>query len=411
MSSFLAISGVSSTLRNILRDRMEQTVPITIAPPDAQVDGIAGRRLNIYLYQVTENGSLKNQEIPGQGHPAAYGCPPLSLDLHYLLTPFGASETAPDADLEAQQILGDAMRVLHGFSIITEDLHENGNVSDPRILDPSLVGAFENIKITLQPTSLEAFADIWTALPQANFRLSVAYQVSVVQIESRRRRRSALPVRERRVYAFPLRSPHITEIVRNPPFEGVRMAVAEVGDTILILGRNLAAEGTRANLGETSVPVPSPQDTRISLTVPVTLPAGVHPVQVVQDLFLEGGPGQPFVPHRGFESNVAPLVVIPRITAINPASGGAGTVVTVTVDPPVLAKQQKTLVLGDVEVPAEPVPIDAAPSTNIQFRLPTGAAAIPAATYLVRVRVDGAESRLTSDAATNEYDGPTFTAT
>jgi hypothetical protein len=408
MSSFLAIAGVTSTLRNLLRDRMEQTVDVTMAPPDVTITGSTGRRLNVYLYQLTENGYLKNQEIPGQGHPADYGRPPLSLDLHYLLTAYGASDSAADADLQAQQTIGDAMRVLHEFPIILDTLHEADNPGNPLILDPSLVGEFEKVKVTLQPTSLEDLSKIWTALPEANFRRSVAYQVSVVQIESRRPRRSALPVRERRVYAVPLETPRITEIVRDPLFDNVRSAVAEVGDTILILGENLRGDATRVRIGSTAIPAASPQPTQISLVVPV-LPPGVQTIQVIHDLRLAVQPGAPPVPHRGFESNVAALLVIPHWTSIAPPSAGAGATVTVTVGAPVRATQERTLLLGDFAVPGAPVPITSAPSTTIPFQLPNGPLAIPAGTYLGRVRIDGAESRLTTNAVTGLYDGPTFT--
>src|SRR5919202_5943513 len=109
MSNFKAISGASTSLRTLLRDRMEDPVDVTIAPPDVTVSGVTDKRLNLYLYQVTENGYLENQEIPGHGHPGSYGHPPLSLDLYYLLTSHGSSETEEDSDLEAQQILADAM--------------------------------------------------------------------------------------------------------------------------------------------------------------------------------------------------------------------------------------------------------------------------------------------------------------
>ncbi len=410
MSNFLAIAGVSRTLRSLLRDRMEQPpVDVTIAPPDAAVTGMTGRRLNLYLYQVSENGFLKNQEIPGQGHPADYGRPPLSLDLHYLITAYGANDTNVDADLEAQQILGDAMRVFHEFPIVTEDLHEHDNPADPLVLDTSLVGEFEKVKVTLHPSSVEEFSKIWTALPQSNFRRSVAYQVSVVQIESRRPRRSALPVRERGVYAFPLQSPRITEIVRDPPFDNVPSAVAEVGDTIFVLGDNLAGQATRVRIGPSPVSVAGPQATRISLAVPNSVAAGLHAVQVVHDLLLRGAPGQPPVPHRGFESNAVPLLVIPRFVSIAPSPSGPGAVVTVTVDPPAGARQEKVLLLGDFAVPAEPAPVNDPPSPTVQFRLPAGAARIPAGTYLARIRVDGAESRLTINPVTTQYDGPNFT--
>src|SRR5215216_2623230 len=139
MSTFLAIAGVSRTLRRLLSTRLQQPpVDVTIAPPDTAITGMTGRRVNLYLYQVTETGFLKNQEIPGQGHPAAFGRPPLSLDLHYLVTAYGPNETNPDADLDAQQILGDAMGVFH----------ESPIVDDPAVLDPSLLGEFEKIKVT-----------------------------------------------------------------------------------------------------------------------------------------------------------------------------------------------------------------------------------------------------------------------
>jgi hypothetical protein len=408
VSNFLAIAGVTSTLRNLLRDRMEQVVDITLAPPDVTISGVTGRRLNVYLYQLTENGYLKNQEIPGQGHPADYGRPPLSLDLHYLLTAYGSSNTAADADLQAQETLGDAMRVLHEFPVVTEALHEGDNPANPVILDPSLVGEFEKIKMTLQPISLEDLSKIWTALPETNFRRSVAYQVSVIQIESQRPRRSALPVRERHVYAVPLKTPRVTEIVRDPPFDGVRTPVAEVGDPILIFGENLRRDSTRVRFGPILIPVPAPQSTLISLSVP-PLPPGAHTVQVIHDLLLEGQPGQPLVPHRGFESNVTVLLVIPRWVGIAPASAGAGAVVTITVATPVGATQEKSLLLGDFTIAAEPVPTTSAPSTTIQFRLPAGPSAIPPGGYLARIRVDGMESRLTVNAVTQLYNGPTFT--
>jgi hypothetical protein len=82
VSAYKAIAGVSSTLKTLLRDRMTETAEITLAPPDVQVDSMSGRRLNLYLYHLSENPHLRNQEIPGEGNPGAFGHPPLSLDLY-----------------------------------------------------------------------------------------------------------------------------------------------------------------------------------------------------------------------------------------------------------------------------------------------------------------------------------------
>ncbi len=411
MADFLAIAGVSASLRNLLSDRMELTVSVTVAPPDVQVSGMTDSRINLYLYHIKENGSLKNQEIPGQGHPGTFGHPPLSLDLRYLLTAYAGTETAPDADLEAQQILGDAMRVLHDEPVVTDSLHINDDPGQPRILDPALVGEFESIKITLEPNEMDEFSSVWSGIPDASFRRSVSYQCSVIQIESRRPRRNVRPVREPRVYAFPFNAPHIDRVTREPPFPGYPPGPsAGVGDPIVVIGRNLRADSTRVVIGPDVLPIANPQAGRISLSVPTTVPAGLHAVHVVHDLLLQGGvPSDPLIPHRGFASNSVALMVLPTIITILPANPTAGSLVTVTVDPPAGADQSKTLLLDDFVIAAEPVSVDDPPSATVDFRLPTGSGALPPATYLARIRVAGAESLLTVDTMTGQYTGPTVT--
>ncbi len=154
MASHTAIAAVSRTLQTLLLDRMVTGAAITLAPPDVEVTDVNGARVNLYLMQVIENGALKNQEIPGQGHPAAYGHPPLSLDLRYLVTTHSAMENQAGADLNAQTILGDAMRVMNDFGNRIDQLTITnpvaGTPGDP-ILDPDLAREFERLKIVLHP--------------------------------------------------------------------------------------------------------------------------------------------------------------------------------------------------------------------------------------------------------------------
>src|SRR3546814_12025231 len=95
------------------------------------------------LFQVVENAELRNQEIPGRGHPARYGRPPLSLNLRYLVTCHGATDDQDESDLNAQIVLGDAMRVLHEHAALTESMTIGrpaaGPVGDP-IIAPSRRG-------------------------------------------------------------------------------------------------------------------------------------------------------------------------------------------------------------------------------------------------------------------------------
>jgi hypothetical protein len=410
MSTYKAISGVSSTVRALLLDRMTDKVDITIAPPDVTVNNITGRRLNMYLYQVAENPYLKNQEIPGIGSKSAYGHPPLSLDLHYLFTSFGSSETAADADLEAQQILGDAMRVLHDFAIVGADLVQKV-VGTPPILDPSLIDEFEQVKLTLEPKSVDEISKIWTALPRVNFRRSVAYCVSVVQIQNQQARAEALPVQQRNIFAFPLASPFIQQVFRQPPLGLVPVPAVEEGETLRITGDHLRAPGTRVLIDQTDVSVAAIQNQRIDVTVPANqFKIGLHTVDVVQDLLLPVVEGQPPEIHPGFHSNAVGLMLLPHLVKVQPPlSASTADTVTVTVSPKVLATQQKFLLLGNIVVPAAPVKFDSPPSATIDFPLAAGSGlVVPPGTYFLRVRVDGAETRLTTNPVTSRYDGPTY---
>lgn len=347
MSSYKGIRAVSSTLKNLLAAEMEnQPVNITLLPPDVPPADTSSRRINLYLYLVTENGNLKNQEIPGHGHPGTYGLPPLSLNLHYLMTAFD-SETGDDRDLKAQEVLGDGMRVMHDFPIIT------GGSS---FAAPELQNEFESVRISLQPASLEEFAKIWTALPSANFRCSVAYQVTVVQIESRQPRRLAAPVQKRRLLMSVETRPQIESVYRTPlvPGDPIGDARASVGQLITITGSGFQAAKTWVRIGglepigvkpqpngDVQLAVPDDQyPVDFDHPTPRPIPAAdqLQPgPQIVQALVQRPGEGVEGALDRGTSvtdnmmqvSNQAVFMLVPGITSISPASGNAAGTLTV----------------------------------------------------------------------------------
>ncbi len=396
MSDYRAISAMSRSLRTLLRDRMDNPVDVTIAPPDASITGMTDVRLNLYVYQVSENGYLKNQDIPGRTHPGAFGHPPLSLDLYYLLTAYGGSETESDSDLRAQEILGDAMRVLHDFPVVADELQISrpavGTVGDP-ILDARLLGEFEQVKITQQPVTLEDLSKLWTALPKANFRRSVAYHVCVVQIESQRPRRYPRLVAEPppsgpRVYVGPFRSPQISElrVIRQGDLsrEERPFPYARIGDTLVILGRNFASGATRVTLGSLSVTVPnhSLSDDRIEVTIPddAMLQPGPQPVKVILDMMM----GEPPEPHAGFHSNTAVFMLVPQITQHDTATV-PGTLIIMGTRLYREGLDCLTL-MGDRVVRSD----DYTFKTYTEIRI--SIARFASGDYPVRVRVNGAES-------------------
>src|SRR6266511_6010475 len=96
----------------------------------------------------------------------------------------------------------------------------------------------------------------------------------------------------------------------------------------------------------------------------------------------------------------------PTVSNVAPPSAAVGATITVTVAPPVLPEQRVVLLLGDRAVPAAPLPAGAASSATVDFVLPD-----PQGTHLLRIRVDGAESRLDYDPASNTVTGPSYVVT
>jgi hypothetical protein len=351
VSDFQAIGGVSATLQTLLFDRMERpdgvaNVSVTVGTPRRPDDPavVEDPRVNLFLYRVTENGYLQNQEIPGQGTGGAFGRPPLSLNLHYLLTAYGsvAVQDAPVAapffdERIAHFLLGSAMRVLHDVPVVTPQLLTVTAPSGMPVLHDSLRDAFERVKITLEPLSLEDITKVWTAL-SLRYRLSAAYLVTVVQIESRRSRTFPRPVGQPpspvpplpgsppvpgpMVHVITIRTPSITEVrVRPQGLTTVRpFPYAAIGDTLIVRGYNLAGGDVRVRLGELRIPVVNPaSNEQLEVDVPDATIVNVGTIPPAQRLQPGARPlsvtvADPLVPQSAMISNDAVVMIVPRIT-------------------------------------------------------------------------------------------------
>ena len=439
MSNALAIASVTAVLKDLLNDGVINhqlsgvvgEVTVSALPPDrVLVNGQQETsRINLFLYQVTPNQGWRNAALPSRdGDGVRISNPPLGLDLHYLVTTYGASE------FHAEILLGYALQLLHETPVLTRDaIHRTLAPASPvtgSILPPpldtlaasELGDQVEQIRLTPQTMSVEETSKLWSAI-QSHYRPTAAYRASVVLIESRRPARSALPVAndKRRIYVVPFRSPSIEEAVA---VEG-RSAPIAVGTTLEIRGRDLQGDVTLVDLDgfEFAPPTAAVTPGRISLPLTSPLPeglqAGVKGVRVLHRLRM----GDPEADHRGFESNVAAFVLRPTVTngpVIPPADvlglvsttetiGGVPTPMRagrlrLAFDPHVGRGQKVTLLLNEFNVGAPHAYTFPAPAAN---GLPDGVADtenveisfahVVAGTYLVRARVDGAESVLAQD--------------
>ena len=423
MSNFLAIGGVSATFQALLRDRMElpqgmtrNDLEVTVSIPTDDLAPPEPTRVNLFLYRVTENAALKNQMIPGQGHPSEFGHPPLSLVLHYLITAYGATDDNGLAnETRVHFLLGSAMRVLHDHPVITDKLVTVQPPGGAVILHQSLRGEFEQVKLCLDPLSLEDLSKVWTALTRP-YRLTAAYSVSVVQIESRRQKRLAAPVKTRRIHIAISRRPEIAAVYRTPvlPGEVIGDVRAHVGQELTIEGQSFLGFRTWVKLGTLEpIGVQPDSDEQIRIAVPddvypidfdhpVTRPIPeadrlrpgpqtvevqtLHPSERVQ-----GGldPGVVVKESSKQSSNQGIFLLTPQVTGATPS--GSPLLLTVTGKRLYKPPAKSVVVAGDVSIPVQdPGPDPPFPPTDISVKVPLSG--FTPGTYPVRVMANGAQS-------------------
>ncbi|MGH7063564.1 MAG: hypothetical protein ACREET_05760, partial [Stellaceae bacterium] len=124
-----------------------------------------------------------------------------------------------------------------------------------------------------------------------------------------------------------------------------------------------------------------------------TLSAGVRMVQIRRNVRF----GAPTDPHSGLASNPATFMLLPTIAA-PPSTVQVGATLTLTISPPVGRRQRAAVLIGSQSVEIEPRPLSAPDSSAmVAFPIPTGFTPVPAPGAPLRVRIDGAESRVSWD--------------
>jgi hypothetical protein len=450
MSTALAIASVTAVLRDLLNNGLidhdvtgvigGNVIVTALAPDRIETTGPSAQsQLNLFLYQVAPNSGWSNVGLPSRdGRGERISNPPLALDLKYLLTAYGAEE------LHAEILLGYGMQLLHETPVLTRAAIRTSLAPPTPVtggLPPAMQALFtselaeqvEQIKISPQSMSTEEVSKLWPAFG-AKYRPTAAYQASVVLIESRRSTKSALPVRERRVYVTPFRQPVIDQITSQEKAGDPIVADQPIlaGHNLVIVGRQLRGEVSLVSVGGIEV-TPADEDvsdTQIIVPIPATLHAGVQGVQVIHRLLM----GEPPTPHRGVESNVAAFVLRPRIVEpvgvsnLQIAENNLRSAnINLTVTPAIGDAQRVIVLLNEINLPVTSPPGPAAIAQSYSFNAPSripqsppagppGASAtitipirgVKAGTYLVRIQVDGAESPLGSDAA-GQYKSPQVT--
>ena len=393
MSNFLAIATVTAALQAMLQAAVQDDVSgatVSVARPDGSA-GITSLGVNVYLYQVSPNTAWRNADLPTRGGDGGVlNRPSVALDLHYLLTFYGN-----DLEFEPQRVLGSVARVLHARPILDRGLIESVVASIPELSASDLATEVESVKFMPLSLSLEELSKLWSVFFQTQYSLSMAYLATTVLIEGREAPARPLPVRARNIQAMPFRG----AVIENAESADGDAAAIVFGGTLVLHGAGLGSPIASVRIGDAQLPPERVADesVRAVLNDPA-LRAGVQGVSIRYE--------------NGSESNTLAIVLRPAIAQ----SGGGDDIEVIAGSPPrvrvgltpeVDPEQRVQLYLNPVpSLSGQAYIVDARPravaSASIDFEIPD----VAAGDYLLRVRVDGAESllRVDEDSASPTFD-------
>ncbi|MEU8460377.1 DUF4255 domain-containing protein [Streptomyces sp. NPDC029003] len=394
MSNSLALAAVTTTIRYVLQRALDHApfapdggCTVTTKHPSKLVGThhAAECGINVYCFQVAPNAAGNAAALPSmRSDGSLIGRPAASLDLHYLISGYG-----DDQALVPQRLLGVAVGALTATAIIprklVRDALDHSPPGGPAPLKKSdLDQAVELVKLSATTLSLEQSSQLW-GLFSTPYLLSVTYLATVAEITCDLSPHTALPVLKREVSVRPAGAPRLDSVAVD---EG---GAAVNGAVLVLRGSRLLGPGTRIAIGPAQLdPAAGTTHDEVRTTLTADVPAGVHTVQVTHHRAAGSG-GVPQTSVRA-ASNAVPIVVRPTVTAAL-----TGRHIVLTVNPPLRKGQRVTVLLsrhsgGGPDTPSDltfempPVKQDATMTQKLS------ATEVEEGTWLVRVRVDGADS-------------------
>jgi hypothetical protein len=386
VSNSLAIATVTAALHDLLDVAAKKTLgagaKVQTGWPDA-ASWTTTSGVNLFLYEVTPNGALRNAALPTRtADGRTIEQPQAALNLRYLLTFYGK-----EADLEAQRLMGAAVSLLEARPLLDRPGLAQTIGAHAYLSNSNLDEQSELVRLTPLHLTTEELSRLWTTFPQSAYAPSLVYEGAVVLIDAEEDLSAVEAVRSRGVDGTPFCQPLIQAVEALGAPGGPIVA----GTTLAIRGEQLSGAQTQIRIDGADHYPASETDTLLTLPLPPGLAAGVHAIQIVQPVLL----GDPPTPHSGVDSNVAAFVHRPTAQHVSTLAQA----VTIHVDPMVRVGQRVTLLLN--EEPGgqgrsyrfERAP-EAADADQLTFDV-TGTAP---ATYAMRVQVDGAQSSVTETA-------------
>jgi len=184
MSNHLAVATVTATLKTLVSRYAIEAVPsasVSTTNPRNLGSGTLIRGVNLFLYLVTPNATLRNTHIPTRRPDGSLlSVPRAALDLHYLFSFYG-----DDDRFEPQLLLGSVVATFNRQPVLTPALVRETIQSHTSTLQGSNLNQ-QDAHITVTPSRLdpETLFKLWSGLYQVPYTLSVAYECGPVLVDS-----------------------------------------------------------------------------------------------------------------------------------------------------------------------------------------------------------------------------------
>lgn len=226
MSNALAIATVTQALALLIESNLgpEMDIAVKVETRKPPAEPPAEPTINVFLYQVTPNASMRHTDLPTRASDGTLVKRPAApLDLHYLISAYGE-----EAELIGQRLIGCVVRTLHEIPVLPRELIELA-AERPHLAGSDLAESAQRVRFTPTQMDIDETSKLWGMLHQTPYTLSVAYQASLVLIEGRERPVPARPVERRTVRALPFGAPGapVPPSAGTPPAE----EPSGVGDT------------------------------------------------------------------------------------------------------------------------------------------------------------------------------------
>lgn len=395
-----AIGAVTKSLQDYLRayvltlpilsagtDSVGPVSEVSIGKPEPPANGgLTSPRLNLFLYEIQFDPSLRNESLD-DGQP-----PPLWLVLKYLLTAF--DQDGESDSVGAHLLLGEGMRALQQLAFM------------PSSSVASILGALQDNPEVLKITFDQTPSDLLSKLMQGSdekYRCSIGFEVRPVMVAT-----GEVPS-----YSLLVGVDYTTNMIRTdremgvqidvlpsmgPRLSAIAPATVEPSGTLRIQGNDLQLSNLSVNFGSVTLPITarSPIELQCQLS-PLSdgsqISAGSHAIAVRQTLTSGRQRASNLL-----VGNLLPILTTATVDNPTPAEAAQNVVRAINLQGTLLGMDQDDGFVAlyqngqTMRVYDELVSIVAPPQTQRRVLIRDNTA-IPAGSYRVILRVNGQQSK------------------